>query len=68
MIALLFLGSAFVGIASRSPTPLATNQAYGGEPVMASDQEAAPDTIELAGLQDKFETVSGFHFRRLFAG
>jgi S1-C subfamily serine protease len=58
MIALLFLGSAFVGIASRSPTPLATNQAYGGEPVMASDQEAAPDTIELAGLQDKFETVS----------
>ena len=35
-----------------------TSPVYGGEPVLASDLDNAPDTLELAGLERKFEAVS----------
>lgn len=53
------VGSAFTGLLSpkAGPVPLGS-RAYGGEAVLASDLDGAADTLELAGLQDKFESIS----------
>jgi S1-C subfamily serine protease len=50
---------AFFGLAGPRSEPLQlTSRAYAGEAVLASDLDNAADTLELAGLQQKFETVS----------
>jgi S1-C subfamily serine protease len=40
------------------PSRLFTGRAYAGEAVLASDLDNAADTLELSGLQTKFEAVS----------
>ena len=58
-VAAAILGCAFSGlIAPRSTTFQLTSPAFGGEAVVAADLENASDTLELAGLQRKFEAVS----------
>ena len=53
-----FLGSALFGlIYSKTPVFRSATPAYGGEPVLASDLDNAPDTLELAGLEKKFERI-----------
>src|SRR5258708_7692542 len=59
-VASALIGCAFFGLASprSAPLHLLSSRAYGGEAVLASDLDNAPDTLELAGLQNKFEAVS----------
>src|SRR5437879_1688330 len=58
-VAAALLGSAFTGWISPKAGPIQlTSRAYGGEAVLASDLDNAADTLELAGLQDKFEAIS----------
>ncbi len=59
-----FIASALVGFTLLGPAvphaaPLQIiSRAYGGEAVLASDLDNAADTLELAGLQQKFERIS----------
>src|SRR5438270_11954648 len=58
-VASALVGCAFFGLASpRSNSLHWTSRAYGGEAVLASDLDNAADTLELAGLEKKFEAVS----------
>jgi serine protease Do len=63
--ALALVGCAFFGFGSggggaggQSSSIHWTSRAYGGDAVLASDLDNAPDTIELAGLERKFEAIS----------
>jgi serine protease Do len=52
-------GFVFFGlVAPRSERLRFTSRAYGGDAVLASDLDNAADTLELAGLEQKFEKVS----------
>src|SRR5437588_12443103 len=58
-VASALVGCAFFGLASpRSNSLHWTSRAYGGEAVLASDLDNAADTLELAGLQSRFEAIS----------
>src|SRR5450755_2987378 len=53
------VGVAFFGLSVPRSEPIQlTSRAYGGEAVLASDLDGAADTLELAGLQQKFENIS----------
>ena len=58
-IALALMGSVFFGWAAPHSDPLAlSTRAFAGEAFLASDLETAADTLELTGLQKKFEAIS----------
>jgi S1-C subfamily serine protease len=60
LAASVLVGFTFLGLVpSRSTTiPSLASRAYGGEAVLASDLDNAADTLELAGLQSRFEAIS----------
>ena len=52
-------GCAFFGLTPPRSEPLhLVSRAYAGDAVLASDLDGAGDTLELAGLQQKFEAIS----------
>src|SRR5437588_1504711 len=59
-LAAALVGCTFFGLVSPKSVPsrLFTGRVYAGEAVLASDLDNAADTLELSGLQSKFEAVS----------